>query len=48
MLEIDNRVVGALDLPEALERLLVAYGSLTLDEEVIAILNSSALFGTSL
>jgi AcrR family transcriptional regulator len=37
MLEIDDRVVGALDLPEALERILVAYGSLTLDEEVIGI-----------
>jgi AcrR family transcriptional regulator len=37
MLEIDHRVVGPLDLPAALERILVAYGGLTLDEEVIAI-----------
>jgi len=37
MLEIDHRVVGPLDLPAALERILMAYGSLTLDEEVIAI-----------
>jgi AcrR family transcriptional regulator len=37
MLEIDDGAVGALDLPVALERILFAYGSLTLDEEVIAI-----------
>lgn len=37
MLEIDERVVGSLDLPAALERVLVAYGNLTLDEEVIGI-----------
>src|SRR5215813_9926067 len=37
MLEIDERVAGPLDLPAALERILVAYGSLTLDEEVIGI-----------
>jgi len=30
-------VAGPLDLPAALERILVAYGRLTLDEEVIAI-----------
>jgi len=37
MLEIDHRVVGSLDLSAALERILGAYGSLTLDEEVIGI-----------
>jgi AcrR family transcriptional regulator len=37
MLEIDERVAGPPDLPAALERILVAYGRLTLDEEVIAI-----------
>jgi len=37
MLQIDERAVGLLDLPAALERILVAYGSLTLDEEVIGI-----------
>lgn len=37
MLEIDERVVGSLDLPAALERILLAYGSLTLDEEVVGI-----------
>jgi AcrR family transcriptional regulator len=37
MLEIDDLAVGALDLPVALERILVAYGNLTLDQEVIAI-----------
>ena len=37
MLEIDEHVVGPLDLPAALERILMAYGSLTLDDEIIAI-----------
>jgi AcrR family transcriptional regulator len=37
MVEIDERVVGSLDLSAALERILGAYGSLTLDEEVIGI-----------
>jgi AcrR family transcriptional regulator len=37
MLEIDDRVAGPLDLPAALERILAAYGRLTLEEEVIAI-----------
>jgi AcrR family transcriptional regulator len=37
MLEIDDGPVGPLDLPAALERILVAYASLTLDAEVIGI-----------
>jgi AefR-like transcriptional repressor, C-terminal domain len=37
MLGIDDRGVGPLDLPATLERILVAYGSLTRDEEVIGI-----------
>jgi AcrR family transcriptional regulator len=37
MLQIDYEAVGALDLPAALERLLIAYGTLTLDPETIAI-----------
>lgn len=37
MLEIDERVLGALDLPAALERILTAYGTLTLEAETIAI-----------
>jgi AcrR family transcriptional regulator len=37
MLEIDDHLVGPSGLPAALERILVAYGRLTLDEEVIAI-----------
>jgi AcrR family transcriptional regulator len=37
MLEIDDEAIGRLDLPTALERILVAYGSLALDDEVIAI-----------
>jgi AcrR family transcriptional regulator len=36
ILAIDEQVVGALDLVSALERILIAYGSLTLDQEVIA------------
>ena len=36
MLEIDDRVVDPLDLPSALERILVAYGNLTLQDEGIA------------
>jgi AcrR family transcriptional regulator len=36
MLEIDDSRVGPLDLAPALERILVAYGNLTLDVEVIA------------
>ncbi|MEI9987385.1 MAG: TetR/AcrR family transcriptional regulator [Aliidongia sp.] len=37
MLEIDEEVLGALDLAAALERILVAYGGLTLGAETIAI-----------
>ena len=37
MLAIDEQFVGALDLASALERVLVAYGSLALDDEVIAV-----------
>jgi AcrR family transcriptional regulator len=37
MLEIDDEVVGALDLAAALEHILIAYGTLALDAEVIAI-----------
>ena len=37
MLEIEDPLAGSLDLTAALERILIAYGSLTLDEEVIAI-----------
>jgi AcrR family transcriptional regulator len=37
MLEIDEEVLGTLDLAAALERILVAYGSLTLGAETIAI-----------
>jgi AcrR family transcriptional regulator len=36
ILAIDEQVVGALDLESALERILIAYGRLTLDQEVIA------------
>jgi AcrR family transcriptional regulator len=36
LIEIDQSVVGALDLPAALERILEVYASLTLDDEVIA------------
>ncbi len=36
VLAIDEKVVGALDPATALERILVAFGSLTLNEEVIA------------
>jgi AcrR family transcriptional regulator len=37
MLEIDEEAVGALDLAAALEHILIAYGTLTLDAETIAI-----------
>ena len=36
MIEFDHEVVSGLDLPVALERILTAYGSLTLETEVIA------------
>ncbi len=36
ILAIDEKVVSALDLASALERILVAYGNLALDEEVVA------------
>lgn len=35
MLAIDDEALGALDLTEALERILIAYGRLTLTEETI-------------
>ena len=38
MLAIDEQIVGPLDLASALERILIAYGSLTLDQEVIAMI----------
>ncbi|WP_262269930.1 TetR/AcrR family transcriptional regulator [Microvirga yunnanensis] len=37
MLAIDEAVIGTLELEAALERILGAYGKLTLDQEVIAI-----------
>ena len=37
MLAIDEEVLGGLDLVAALERILIAFGSLTLNEEVIGI-----------
>ena len=37
MLEIDDDAIASLDLPAALERILVAYGNLTFDQEVVAI-----------
>jgi AcrR family transcriptional regulator len=37
MLAIDDEVLRALDLPAALEHILIAYGTLTLDAETIAI-----------
>jgi AcrR family transcriptional regulator len=37
MLAIDDDTLGALDLAEALERILIAYGTLTLSEETIAV-----------
>ncbi|HLH10543.1 MAG TPA: TetR/AcrR family transcriptional regulator [Methylovirgula sp.] len=37
MLDTSDDVVGGLDLAEALERILVAYGKLTLDAETIAL-----------
>ncbi len=37
MLEIDDGTVGTLDLPTALERILIAFGALTLDAETIAL-----------
>jgi AcrR family transcriptional regulator len=37
MLDIDAEALDALTLEEALERMLIAYGTLTLDEETIAI-----------
>jgi AcrR family transcriptional regulator len=37
MLAIDDEVVGTFDLSAALERILIAYGTLTLDPETIAI-----------
>jgi AcrR family transcriptional regulator len=37
MLEIDNKMLDGLDLREALERILIAFGTLTLSEETIAL-----------
>jgi AcrR family transcriptional regulator len=37
ILAVDDEVLAALELPEALERMLIAYGTLTLDEETIAL-----------
>lgn len=38
ILEVDQKAIGNLELEQALERILIAYGRLTLDKETIGIL----------